>query len=97
MNPPTPCVNCVPIRRLPVGPPSSVQFGATVNILGVDHPDVVRLVQSGAFKSITAHGELELPKSCFLAVHPSNTMLTTARLRAREPRGPVWLRESRRA
>jgi Pyridoxamine 5'-phosphate oxidase len=67
---------CVPVRRLPVGPPSSIQFAATVDILGLDHPEVLRLVQSGAFKPITSHGELHLPESCFLAITPGNTMHT---------------------
>jgi hypothetical protein len=67
---------CVPVRRLPIGPPSSIQFGATVNIHEVDHPDIVRLVQSGALKSITSHGELDLPESCFLVITPNARMHT---------------------
>jgi Pyridoxamine 5'-phosphate oxidase len=67
---------CVPVRRLPVGPPSSIQFAATVNILAVDHPDVVRLVHSGALKSITSHGELEMTGSCFLEIRPNSHMHT---------------------
>jgi hypothetical protein len=67
---------CVPIRRLPVGPPSTIQFAATVNILDIDHPDIVRLVQTGAVKSITSHGELNLPESCFLEITPHTRMHT---------------------
>jgi Pyridoxamine 5'-phosphate oxidase len=67
---------CVPVRRVPVGPPSSIQFAATVTILGLDHPDTKRLVQSGALKSITSHGELDLPGSCFLGITPNSRMHT---------------------
>jgi hypothetical protein len=67
---------CVPVRRLPVGPPSSIQFAAAVHILEITHPDVVRLVDSGSLKSITSHGELDMPESCFLAITPSYRMHT---------------------
>jgi Pyridoxamine 5'-phosphate oxidase len=67
---------CVPVRRLPVGPPSTIQFAATVHVLDIDDPDIVRLVQTGALKSITDHGELDLPASCFLEITPATRMHT---------------------
>lgn len=59
----------VPIRRIPAGgPPSAVQFQSTASVLTVDHPEVVRLVAAGELASITSHGELELPDTCFIRV-----------------------------
>jgi hypothetical protein len=58
----------VPIRRLPVGPPSSVQYTSTAEVLELDHPDVVRLAEAGRLKAITGHGELELDGGCVLRI-----------------------------
>lgn len=67
---------CIPVRRLPVGPPSTVQFAATAEILGPDSPDVTRLVGTGQLKAITGHGELDLPDGCFLRITPGRTLHT---------------------
>ncbi|MGH9138775.1 MAG: pyridoxamine 5'-phosphate oxidase family protein [Acidimicrobiales bacterium] len=66
----------VPVRRLPVGPPSSVQFQATAEVLPYDHPDIVRLLDAGHLKSITKHGELDLPAGCFLRITPPRRLNT---------------------
>lgn len=66
----------IPVRRLPVGPPSSVQFQATVELLPVDHPDLLALVDSGRLRAITSHGELDLPGVCFLRLTPTGTIHT---------------------
>jgi hypothetical protein len=60
----------VPVRRMPVGPPSAVQFQAEVEILDLDDPDLRRLVEAGKLKKVTGHGELELPGGCFLRITP---------------------------
>lgn len=62
---------CVPVRRLPVGPPSSVQFEATAELLALDDPHVAGLARTGALKAITSHGELELPGGCWLRLSPA--------------------------
>lgn len=67
---------CVPVRRLPVGPPSSIHFQAMAEILALDHPDIVHLVNQGELKSLTSHGELELEDGCFVRIHPGRRMLT---------------------
>jgi hypothetical protein len=67
---------CVPIRRLPIGPPSSVQFQGTAEVLALDDPEVLRLVDAGKLKSITAHGELEHPGGCFLRIRPGRRINT---------------------
>jgi hypothetical protein len=62
---------CIPIRRLPVGPPSSVQFQARAEVLALDDPGVRRLVEAGELKGVTGHGELELDGGCFLRIRPN--------------------------
>ncbi|WP_170160386.1 pyridoxamine 5'-phosphate oxidase family protein [Prauserella muralis] len=67
---------CIPIRRLPVGTPSSVQFQGRAEILPVDHPELVRLAGAGRLKAVTSHGELELPDGCFLRITPMRRLTT---------------------
>ena len=67
---------CIPIRRLPLGPPSSVQFQGVAELVAVDDPHVVTLLGQGHLKSITGHGELDLPDGCILRVTPSNRINT---------------------
>lgn len=67
---------CVPVRRLPVGPPSTVQFGADAEVLAVDDPEIVGLVAAGRLRRITSHGELDLPDGCFLRITPGQTLHT---------------------
>ncbi len=67
---------CIPVRRLPVGPPASIQFAATAEVLDVDHPYIVALVGNGRLKAVTGHGELDLPQACFLRITPSGSLHT---------------------
>ena len=67
---------CVPVRRLPIGPPSSLQFQATADVLALDDADITRLVEAGKLKSITGHGELDLPDGCFLRIAPARRINT---------------------
>lgn len=67
---------CIPVRRLPVGPPSSVQFAATADLLAPTDPDIARLVGAGRLKAITGHGELDLPDGCFIRVTPDGRLHT---------------------
>lgn len=67
---------CIPVRRLPLGPPSTVQFSATAALLAPTDPDILRLVAAGALRAITGHGELDLPDGCFLRITPSATLHT---------------------
>jgi general stress protein 26 len=66
----------IPVRRLPVGPPSSVQFQATAEVLAADDPEVTELVRAGRLKNITSHGELERPDICILRVTPTRRIHT---------------------
>jgi general stress protein 26 len=67
---------CIPVRRLPVGPPSSIQFAATVELLEADDPSLVARIGDGTMKPITSHGELDDPDGCFLRITPTGTLHT---------------------
>jgi Pyridoxamine 5'-phosphate oxidase len=67
---------CIPIRRAPVGPPSTVQFAGTAELLTAGDPDVVALVQAGRLKAITRHGELEMADVSVVRITPSRRLLT---------------------
>jgi len=58
----------IPIRRLPVGPPSTVQFQSRAELLDLDSPEITGLVGSGELKALTSHGELDLPDGCFVRI-----------------------------
>lgn len=66
----------IPVRRLPIGPPSTVQFQGTAEVLPLDDPRIVRLVTQGKLKKVTGHGELELPGGCFLKITPARRAQT---------------------
>lgn len=67
---------CVPVRRLPVGPPSTVHFQARAELLDADASEIRTLVEGGRLRSITGHGELDLPGSCFVRITPARRLLT---------------------
>jgi hypothetical protein len=60
----------IPVRRLPVGPPSGVHFQARAEVLDLDDPEVRALADAGALKAITSHGELELAGGCIVRLTP---------------------------
>lgn len=66
----------IPVRRLPVGPPSSVQFQTTAEVLDLDDPHIATLATAGRLKAVTGHGELELPGGCLLRIHVPRRVLT---------------------
>jgi hypothetical protein len=67
---------CVPVRRIPVGPPSTIQFQAAAEILALDSTEITALVEAGKLRSLTNHGELEMPDGCFLRVGLSPRVVT---------------------
>lgn len=58
----------IAVRRLPIGPPASIQFQSAVTILANDDPHILQLARAGELSTITAHGELDLPDACFLCL-----------------------------
>ena len=65
---------CVPFRRLPVGPPFTIHFQATTDLVPMDDPAVLALVADGSLDDITAHGELAMPDGCFVRIRPLGTV-----------------------
>lgn len=59
---------CIPVRRLPVGPPSSIHFQASATVLATDDPLIEQLLAAGRLRSLTSHGELDLPDGCFVRI-----------------------------
>ena len=66
----------IPVRKLPVGPPFTVQFQGRAEVLDMDDPEITRLVEAGALKKLTGHGELDEPDGCFLRIRPTGTVHT---------------------
>ena len=66
----------IAVRRLPVGPPASIQFQTSAEVLSTDDPQIQRLVAAGCLGRITAHGELDLDGACFLRLLLSSRVVT---------------------
>jgi general stress protein 26 len=66
----------IPFKRVPLYPPFCVQFQGKAEVLAVDDPRIVQLLQSGKLKRISSHGELDLPGSCFIRVTPARRVST---------------------
>ncbi len=67
----------IPVRRIPVGPPSQIQFQATAEVLDSDDPHVRALVEAGKLDAISSHGELDLPDGCVLRITPPARLHTS--------------------
>ena len=67
---------CVTVRRLPVGPPFTISFQGIGKVFAMDAPEVSERVESGLFKPITSHGELDADDGCFLRVTPRGRLHT---------------------
>ena len=68
----------IAVRRIPFGPPASIQFQTMATVLDNDDPEIVALVEAGRFGKITAHRELELPGACFLRIPLPSRAVTYA-------------------
>lgn len=65
---------CIPFRRLPVGPPYTIHFQASAELVTMDDPGVLDLVAAGKLKGITGHGELDMPDGCFVRIRPTGAV-----------------------
>jgi len=65
---------CIVYRRLPVGPPFTVHFQATADLVPMDHETVRPLIDSGQLKSIIGHGALDMDGACFVRIRPGPTL-----------------------
>jgi hypothetical protein len=61
----------IPVRRLPVGPPFTVQFQAAAAVLAMDDPEIVAHLDKGRLGKITGYGALEEPDGCFIRIVPA--------------------------
>ncbi len=60
----------IPVRSLPVGPPFNVQFQGRAELLAMDDPEIVALLDHGRLDSIAGHGALDEPDGCFVRITP---------------------------
>ena len=58
----------IPIRKLPMGPPFSVQFQADADLLEMTDPIVLDLLNDKKLKRITGHDALDEPDGVFVRV-----------------------------
>lgn len=67
----------VPVRRIPVGaPPSAIQFQGVASLIPTDDHEVTALLAAGNLASLTSHGELDIPGSCFIRITPDRIVHT---------------------
>jgi hypothetical protein len=60
----------VPVRKVPIGPPFTIQFQADADVVALTDPEIVGLVDAGRLKAVTSHGELDEPDGCFIRLRP---------------------------
>ena len=58
----------IAFRRLPVGPPFTIHYQASAELVAMDDPAALRLIDSGAIKRVSGHGALEMADGCFIRV-----------------------------
>ena len=68
----------IAVRRLPIGPPASIQFQSAASVLATDDPEITRLAAAGQLDRITGHGELDLDGGCVLRLALPARVLTYA-------------------
>lgn len=66
----------IPVRKLPVGPPFTVQFQGRADIVAMDSPTIRPLLDAGTLKKITSHGELDAADGCFVRIRTTGTVHT---------------------
>lgn len=66
----------VPDRRLPVGPPFTLQFQGRAEIVAMDDPEIVRHLDAGRLGSISGHGALDEADGCFVRIRPGDRVHT---------------------
>lgn len=62
---------CVPVRKIPFGPPFAIQFQGRATIFSVTAPEIAALVETNALKKITASIDLTDPRNCFVRITPN--------------------------
>lgn len=67
---------CIPVRRLPVGPPSTIIFQGSAEVLGRQDENLRELLETDRLKGITSHGELDDPDNWFVRITPGGRIHT---------------------
>lgn len=65
---------CIPFRKLPAGPPYTLQFQATATLVDLDDPSVVERRSAGKLAHVAAHGALDEPDGVFVRVVPNGVV-----------------------
>ncbi len=66
----------IPVRKLPVGPPFTVQFQGRAEVLAMDDPEITDHLAAGRLKAVSSHGELDEPDGCYLRIVPNRVIHT---------------------
>ena len=64
----------IPFRKLPAGPPYTVQFQGTARLVSMNDPEVIDLIDAGELKTVSAHGALDEPDGVFVRIVPNATV-----------------------
>lgn len=64
----------IPVRKLPVGPPFTITFQGTAEVLDMDDPHILELLERRQLGKISGHGALDEPDGCFLRIVPNSTI-----------------------
>jgi len=65
---------CIPFRRLPMGPPYTIHFQARAELVAMDDPEVLELLEAGELKKISGHGALDMADASFVKIEPVGTV-----------------------
>lgn len=65
---------CIPFRKLPAGPPYTLHFQATAELVEMDDPQVGELVAAGRLSTVAGHGALDEPEGVFVRIVPAGAV-----------------------
>lgn len=64
----------IPFRKLPAGPPYTVQFQGTGRLVAMSDPELIDLLAARKLKTVSAHGALDEPDGVFVRIVPNVTV-----------------------
>jgi hypothetical protein len=66
----------IPVRRVPVGPPFSIQFQGRASIVDMHSAEITDLVARKLLENTAAHGALDEADGCFIRIEPTGRIHT---------------------
>ncbi|MEL6893190.1 MAG: pyridoxamine 5'-phosphate oxidase family protein [Actinomycetota bacterium] len=66
----------VPVRKLPIGPPFTIQFQGRAELVDMDSSEIAVLLERGELDHISGHGALDEPDGVFARVVPTGRVHT---------------------